>query len=333
MRESVARAARSIADCDVLLLLLGAGMSVDSGLAAYKDVADFAPYKELDVDYDDLCRPHHLDGSLEGVALFFGFWGSCFNAYRAARPHEGYDICRAWKRRAPECHVYTSNVDSLVRRSDLASSCSDLYELHGNCEQWQCAAKCRDKLWRAPADYVFDVDPQTMLARPAVIGVRKGAGGQDDFAGDEMFESSEVSRQSFATAFPSCPFCGGHARPAVLMFDDFKWVENKPHALGYDSLCERLFEDGPRDKRVTIVEIGCGKTVPCVRIRSEDLITELVQQHKAPEPLLVRINPDFPLADREDLSPWVASLPMGALAALRMLDKAMEERDRTDKMN
>ncbi len=261
LEEALDRAARAIAECDVLLFHFGAGMSVDSGLAAYKDVANV--YQKLDMDYDDLCRPEHLE-SPAGVPLFFGFWGQCFNAYRTQRPHEGYAVCREWKQQAPECYVYTSNVDSFARVSGLAAGTGEgLYELHGCSEHWQCAKRCRQRLWRAPPDYLFDVDPETLLARPVAY---RGPGG-GAAAADELFESAEFSRRSFAAGpYPACPSCGAHARPAILMFDDFQCVENRPMACAYDAFCERVLGgEGQRcGRRVAIVEVGCGRTVPSV---------------------------------------------------------------------
>jgi NAD-dependent SIR2 family protein deacetylase len=319
LEETLTRAARAIAGCDVLLLHFGAGMSVDSGLAAYKDVATV--YEKLDMDYDDLCRPTHLE-TPEGVSLFFGFWGQCFNAYRKSVPHAGYAVCREWKQQAPESFVYTSNVDNFARVSGLAEGGRGVYELHGCFEHWQCAKKCRERLWRAPPGYEFDVDPETLLARPVEY---RGDGGEL-FAGDELFESSEFARRSFAAGpYPSCPACGAHARPAILMFDDFQCVENRPMACAYDSFCERVLGSGELgqsfDKRVAIVEVGCGRTVPNVRHRSEDLVYELVLLRRAPAPLLVRINPEFPGADRAELAKWVVGLPLGAKDALLRLQQ------------
>jgi NAD-dependent SIR2 family protein deacetylase len=297
-------------------------MSVDSGLAAYKDVA--ALYHAQDLDYDDLCRPEHLD-TPAGVPLFFGFWGSCFNAYRTHVPHEGYAVLREWRQQVPECYVYTSNVDGFARASGLAEGERGLYELHGNFEHWQCSKRCRPRLWRAPPDYVFDVDPTTLLARPVV---NAGDGGEP-FAGNELFESAAFSRRSFAAGpFPACPACGAHARPAILMFDDFQCVENRPMACAYDSFCERVLgadEDGQCGQRIVIVELGCGRTVPSVRLRSEDIVHELVLLRRAPAPLLVRINPEFPGPDCSELAKWVVGLPLGARDALLRLRQRVED--------
>ena len=91
---SIERAAAAVAKADVLLLATGAGWSADSGLAVYKDVATILAYGERGVSYHDLCRPRWLQ---DEPALFHGFWGGCFNDYRAATPHDGYGIVARWR--------------------------------------------------------------------------------------------------------------------------------------------------------------------------------------------------------------------------------------------
>ena len=48
------RAAQEIAHADVLLIHLGAGMSADSGLAVFVNVADVPVYQEKSLSYVDL---------------------------------------------------------------------------------------------------------------------------------------------------------------------------------------------------------------------------------------------------------------------------------------
>ena len=160
-QELIERAARAIAQSDVLLLATGAGWSADSSLAVYKDVADFPCYRERGLTYHDICQPQWL---ADEPALFYGFWGGCSNDYRNATPHEGYGLVAAWRsrlhaqtatavelrelqsshggelvpggQRAGAFFSYTSNVDAHTLRSFGANEC---FECHGNTEVWQCA--------------------------------------------------------------------------------------------------------------------------------------------------------------------------------------------------
>ena len=88
-----ARAAKAIDEADVLLLATGAGWSADSGLSVYKDIAKIKAYHDKNLDYADICNPKWIE---EDPALFYGFWGGCFNDYRDTEPHDGYYIIRRW---------------------------------------------------------------------------------------------------------------------------------------------------------------------------------------------------------------------------------------------
>jgi hypothetical protein len=88
-------AARAIVEADILIFALGAGASADSNLAVFVDIANYKVYEDQKLSYTDLSTSTWLKNGKEDV--FFGFWGTSFNNYRAARPHEGYDILRKWK--------------------------------------------------------------------------------------------------------------------------------------------------------------------------------------------------------------------------------------------
>jgi NAD-dependent SIR2 family protein deacetylase len=79
---------------------------------------------------------------------------------------------------------------------------SEVYELHGSVEQWQCAGDpesnarepCDGTLWELDPSFRFRVDADTMRAEP-----------------DEVIK---------------CRKCKGQGRPNVLMFHDKQWIAN-----------------------------------------------------------------------------------------------------------
>lgn len=198
LRESLHRrwgeAARFISEADIFLLCTGAGFSADSGLAVYADVAKVPAYALRNLAYHDICQPHWLEREPE---LFWGFWGQCYNDYRATGPHEGYEIINKWADRkfrtsataksiqkilaeqprepsedepyvvsnhAGAFFVFTSNVDA--HHFDWFRAC-EIRECHGNTEIYQCAdrrAKSCRKVWRAPLDFKFNIDRENVLA-------------------------------------------------------------------------------------------------------------------------------------------------------------------------
>ena len=64
----------------------GAGFSADAGLKVYKDIAKVQVYKQMGMDYADLCDPGLLC-SPHCASIFTGFWGSCYNSYQDTEPH------------------------------------------------------------------------------------------------------------------------------------------------------------------------------------------------------------------------------------------------------
>ncbi|KAK3286164.1 hypothetical protein CYMTET_6267 [Cymbomonas tetramitiformis] len=224
--RSCARAGKLISESDVLLLCTGAGFSADSGLAVYADIAKIQAYSDRTLSYPDICQPHWLETEPQ---LFFGFWGGCFNDYRQTQPHEGYELIAQWRNLKNKTEAakrirqaiaktraeaatgstpiveepytvsgtagaffsFTSNVDAHM--FDFFPP-EEVRECHGNVELWQCSAPCCQQIWRAPAEFLFHVDPETMLA-PAFSVPGEAASpalGIDDAAAASFQECDET---------------------------------------------------------------------------------------------------------------------------------------------
>jgi len=125
--------------------------------------------------------------------------------------------------------VVTSNVDGQFQKAGFAEE--SILEVHGSIHHLQCLRGCGHPVW--PADGVeVDVDPVSMRAREPL---------------------------------PSCPGCGGLARPNILMFGDRSW---DPSHCG--PRVEAL-QAWVREHRggLAVVEIGAGTAVPTVRRQAE----------------------------------------------------------------
>jgi NAD-dependent SIR2 family protein deacetylase len=101
---------------------------------------------------------------------------------------------------------------------------------------------------------------------------------------------------------PTCPNCGGLARPNILMFGDWAWVPHRSQAQ-----LDELTAWRRTRQRLVVVEIGAGSAVPTVRRQAE--------LASAASGALVRINPREP----EVRHGRGVSLPMTALEALTAL--------------
>lgn len=269
-------------------------------------------------DYASLCRPGMLE---EDPALFYGFWGHCFNRYRASTPHSGYAILRRWctdvlpppRGTAASNHwVYSSNVDGHFRRVGFEHKC--LLELHGNCVEhpgWFCPACSAGTLGDSestelsgsanpPEEYEFEVDPKTMTL-PDMPSAR----------GDEAAD------HGFGKGWPRCTTieCNSMLRPAVHMFAEdssalLSWLRQEEgryvewecamendivgsfatsrdgHAnISSNSavLCDRMetetrVEPARNTGQLVLLEVGCGLTVPSVRMEMECVLQDLTER-------------------------------------------------------
>ena len=65
---------------------------------------------------------------------------------------------------------------------------------------------------------------------------------------------------------PRCGECGGLARPNVLMFGDWGWIQNDFQDHNYATFLKGLAK---QKAKPLVIEIGAGKAVPTVRYESE----------------------------------------------------------------
>lgn len=103
------------------------------------------------------------------------------------------------------------------------------------------------------------------------------------------------------SALPQCPRCGALARPNILMFNDGAWLAQRSEAQ-----MARFARWRSGVSRLAVIELGAGVDIPSVRRMAES-------QGEA----LIRINP------REAAVRKGVALPLGALAALRLLVDAL----------
>jgi NAD-dependent SIR2 family protein deacetylase len=106
---------------------------------------------------------------------------------------------------------------------------------------------------------------------------------------------------------PVCPQCGQMLRPNILMFGDGWWDEKRTSA---QEARLATWLDGLGDAKVVVVECGAGTAIPSVRHFSERLARRGAS--------LVRINVREP-----EMPSGGIGLPMGALAALREIDRLL----------
>ncbi|WP_370969188.1 NAD-dependent deacetylase [Amycolatopsis sp. cg9] len=261
--SELARAAELLDGAGALLICAGAGMGVDSGLPDFRGGEGFWRA------YPPYARLGLRFEELadprhfaEDPELAWGFYGHRLSLYRKTVPHDGFRLLLGL---APPggTRVFTSNVDGQFQ----AAGFEHVAEAHGSIHHLQCLSGCTTEIW--PADVEVALDEDTMRAVPPL---------------------------------PSCPRCGGLARPNILMFGDHDWVPHRSQAQ-LDELT--AWRRTARD--LVVVELGAGQAVPTVRRYSE--------LASAATGALIRINPREP----EIRHNRGVSIPAGALETLTAL--------------
>jgi NAD-dependent SIR2 family protein deacetylase len=268
LERRIAEAAEAVRSADALLVGAGAGMGVDSGLPDFRGPEGFwKAYPPFRGRQFHELSTPHWFAT--DPALAWGFFGHRLNLYRAAVPHAGFAILRRWGSRMPGgLFVFTSNVDGQFQKAGFDAG--RILECHGSIHFLQCSRNCGRDV--QPADGVeIDVDERTIRAR---------------------------------TSPPRCSDCGAVARPNILMFGDWEWdsIRVDEQQARYQDWLRRI--DG---KRLAVVELGAGLTIPTVRHECERRADALV-----------RINPREPETRRG------VSLPLGALDALTRIDAILD---------
>ncbi len=279
--EAIKQAAGWIEGADAILVAAGAGMGVDSGLPDFRGPEGFwrayPAYKELGLAFEAMASPEHF---ADNPALGWGFYGHRTNLYRSTNPHDGFAILRRWVETKPlGGFVYTSNVDDHFGRSGFDRD--RMVEVHGSIERRQCLLACGQEIFKA-GPVPVEVDPSTFRASPP---------------------------------FPSCPGCGGLARPNILMFGDWGWDSGRSQEQ-FGRLADWL--ETIASARLVVVELGAGKAIPTVRRFSEQMVNQFGAS-------LVRIN-----VREAAVPPGQVGLAAPALATLREIDRALADRRSSD---
>lgn len=269
LQDALEHAADLLGQADALIVAAGAGMGVDSGLPDFRGNEGFwHAYPALGrrgINFTQAANPKTF---IEDPALAWGFYGHRLALYRRTVPHSGFEILRRWgEAMLHGAWVFTSNVDGQFQRAGFAAD--RIAECHGSIHHLQCLTPCASDVWPA-----------------------------DAFAPAVDTEACALTNEP-----PTCPRCGSIARPNILMFGDWSWVEKRAQAQE-----ARLAAWLARVERPVVVELGAGTAIPSVRHFSQ----RMIHAHGA---RLVRINPaEFSVPTRMDVG-----LPLGALAGLKAI--------------
>ena len=267
----IEQAAQLIEQADGLVFAAGAGMGVDSGLPDFRGKDGFwqayPALAQAEIDFHEIASPQSFEIS---PLLAWGFYGHRLKLYRDTQPHAGFALLKRWGESAAMGYsVFTSNVDGQFQKAGFDANA--IHECHGSLHHLQCmnCAAASGGIWPADA-FEPEVDEVNCL---------------------------------LINEPPRCPACGGLARPNVLMFNDWGWLEQR-------AAKQQAQQNAwlARVSRPVVIELGAGTAIPSVRHFSQ----RVLHQHGG---RLVRIN----LREAAVPSSLDVGLPMGALAGLQAI--------------
>lgn len=230
--EDLHRAAEMIDRADVIVILSGAGMGVDSGLPDFRGSEGFwraYPMLRRIGSFEDMASQRTF---INNPSLAWGFYGHRFNLYRETVPHQGFQILKDWFESKDDGFVFTSNVDGHFQKSGFDPS--QIYEIHGSINHVQCASpEC-------------DVYPEIWRMEDKAVDV-----------GEDLHTVNPIRCR-----------CGHVARPNIQMFWDGVFCGDgiEEQADRY-----RPFVDMLKTKRAVLIEIGAGDSIPSVMRETEYL--------------------------------------------------------------
>ncbi|MEN9843106.1 MAG: hypothetical protein RLZZ612_935 [Pseudomonadota bacterium] len=263
------KAAHWLSRADALVIAAGAGMGVDSGLPDFRGNEGFwQAYPALGrakMDFTAIANPAAF---VDDPSLAWGFYGHRLQLYRQTQPHRGFELLKAWgERTAHGGAVFTSNVDGQFQKAGYVHEASHpIEECHGSIHHLQCLAPCTDAIWPAD-DFVPEVDPDS---------------------------------GRLCNAPPRCIYCGGLARPNILMFGDCEWLEQRTYTQ-HHAMQRWLM----KARQPVVIELGAGTAIPSVRRFTQRVLN-------TPAARLIRINPrEFHVGSSQ-----AVGLPLGAMAGV-----------------
>lgn len=265
----VARCAELLRAADGLLITAGAGIGVDSGLPDFRGTQGFwrayPALGEARLRFEEIANPRAFRADPQ---LAWGFYGHRLRLYRETRPNPGFALLLGLAEGMEKGgFVFTSNVDGQFQRAGFPDD--RVYECHGSIHHLQCLEGCNGEVWPAEGLEPEVDEPACRMTGP----------------------------------LPRCPACGAIARPNILMFGDWGWLDRRSAEQR-----RRLAAWRARVRRGVVIEVGAGTAIPTVRHFGESQGWPLI-----------RINPTEP----ENPVQGGVALPLCGLEALQRIAAAL----------
>ena len=139
MQAQIDAAASRLAAARRLVVLTGAGVSRESGIATFRDaeVGLWAQYDPMDLATQE--------GFIRNPELVWQWYEYRFGIVETAQPNDGHLAIADLERLVPSVTVVTQNIDELHQRAGS----TDVVELHGSIRRYRCLAGTHGGFTRA----------------------------------------------------------------------------------------------------------------------------------------------------------------------------------------
>ena len=273
---------KEICDSDAILIIAGAGMSVDSGIFTYRG-SNGIWEKSIKVGNENYrySEISSLDMWKKYPELAWGFKANFYEMMKNNEPHEGYHTLLNYVKNKKNNNYFicTSNIDNYFERSGFDKN--KIYEAHGSMVRFQCMDKKCSNLNGAFDDNSVSIPP---------------------------FDKNTF----IAYNLPKCPNCSKILRPNVSMFGDYDFYE-KPYEFMKKRMLNWLNEMKEKNKKLVILEIGCGINPHSLRINNNIPLSKEFKLPLVEKCTYIRLNPEN--EKNED----VIHINMGAKKGLKSL--------------
>lgn len=261
-------------EAEAILIGAGAGMGVDSGLPDFRGNSGFwkayPPLEKLGIQFHEMANPLWFE---DDPNLAWGFYGHRFDLYQKTKPHHGFEILLEKNaRQGVPMFIFTSNVDGHFQKTGFNED--QIVECHGSIVHLQCTRACGQSIWRIDSSSIPSIDQESLRA----VG-----------------------------PMPLCPNCGSVARPNILMFSDWGWIQERT-AKQRENLNKWL--DQHNSSKLLVLEFGAGKSIPTVRMTCE----EIARSNKGE---LIRVN----LREADSSSVEIIPIELTAKEAIQIMSE------------
>jgi NAD-dependent SIR2 family protein deacetylase len=254
LSQSIKEAKTLINQADSILLITGAGMSVESGIPTYRGNNGLW---EKEIIINNIAYSYDEISSLKMWKKFpelaWGFKSKFYSILAETKPHSGYfKLLEKIKQKFNDNYfVCTSNIDGFFKKSGFDPE--KIYEMHGTMDLFQCMDKsCNLRNGIQLLDKIPSYDENMMVKK-----------------------------------LPKCKNCSNLLRPNVSMFGDDEFYQ-VPYKYQRNKL-EKFISNA---NQMVILEIGCGINPHSLRMENGKMLSGEWKMPKIKKDTpYIRINP------------------------------------------